>query len=233
MLALQAEVLELKANPKQAGARATSSRRASIARAAPSRPCWSRKARCASATWWSRASTPGRSAPCSATRARTSPRRGPSTPVEVLGLDGVPDAGEVFNVVTDEKAAKALVEHRRDQRRKKESTGTGAGVAGEHPRQDQGGRGQGGEDRPQGRRAGLGRGGRQRAHQPVHRGGAGQRDLDRASAASPSPTSAWPRPRRRSSSASTSAPRARPSSSPSRRASTSSCTRSSTTPSTT
>jgi translation initiation factor IF-2 len=45
---------------------------------------------------------------------------GPSTPVEVLGLDGVPDAGEVFNVVTDEKAVKNLVEHRHDARRKKE-----------------------------------------------------------------------------------------------------------------
>jgi len=46
---------------------------------------------------------------------------GPSTPVEVLGLDGVPEAGEVFNCVTDEKAAKSLVENRRDLRRKKES----------------------------------------------------------------------------------------------------------------
>ncbi|HVT78295.1 MAG TPA: translation initiation factor IF-2, partial [Acidimicrobiales bacterium] len=50
---------------------------------------------------------------------------GPSTPVEVLGIDGVPDAGEVFNVVSDEKAAKALVEHRHDVRRKKELAGTG------------------------------------------------------------------------------------------------------------
>jgi translation initiation factor IF-2 len=49
---------------------------------------------------------------------------GPSTPVEVLGLDGVPDAGELFNVVDDEKAAKSLVEHRRDQRRKKELAGS-------------------------------------------------------------------------------------------------------------
>jgi translation initiation factor IF-2 len=49
---------------------------------------------------------------------------GPSTPVEVLGLDGVPDAGEVFNVVSDEKAAKTLVEHRHEQRRKKELAGT-------------------------------------------------------------------------------------------------------------
>jgi translation initiation factor IF-2 len=45
---------------------------------------------------------------------------GPATPVEILGLDGVPDAGEIFNVVTDEKSAKALAEHRREQRKKKE-----------------------------------------------------------------------------------------------------------------
>jgi translation initiation factor IF-2 len=52
---------------------------------------------------------------------------GPATPVEVLGLDGVPDAGEAFNVVADEKAAKSLVEHRHEQRRKKELASTGAG----------------------------------------------------------------------------------------------------------
>src|SRR5690606_21469416 len=44
---------------------------------------------------------------------------GPSTPVEVLGLDGVPDAGERLQV-TDEKTAKQVVEHRRQQLRKKE-----------------------------------------------------------------------------------------------------------------
>ncbi|MSP62877.1 MAG: translation initiation factor IF-2 [Myxococcales bacterium] len=48
----------------------------------------------------------------------------PSTPVEVLGLSGVPNAGETFNAVADEKSAKELVEHRRDQRRKKELAGT-------------------------------------------------------------------------------------------------------------
>jgi translation initiation factor IF-2 len=45
---------------------------------------------------------------------------GPSTPVEVLGLGGVPEAGEALNSVEDEKQAKELVEHRRDSRRKKE-----------------------------------------------------------------------------------------------------------------
>ncbi len=47
---------------------------------------------------------------------------GPSTPVELLGLEGVPDAGELFNVVADEKSAKALVEHRREQRKRKEAS---------------------------------------------------------------------------------------------------------------
>ncbi len=45
---------------------------------------------------------------------------GPSTPVEVLGLSGVPEAGEILNAVADEKQAKELVDHRRDARRKKE-----------------------------------------------------------------------------------------------------------------
>jgi translation initiation factor IF-2 len=50
---------------------------------------------------------------------------GPSTPVEVLGIDGVPEAGDVVNAVADEKAAKSVIEHRRDLRRKKELGSTG------------------------------------------------------------------------------------------------------------
>ncbi len=45
---------------------------------------------------------------------------GPSTPIELLGLDGVPDAGEILNVADDEKTAKQVVEHRRQAQRKKE-----------------------------------------------------------------------------------------------------------------
>ena len=50
---------------------------------------------------------------------------GPSTPVELLGIDGVPDAGEIFNVAPDEKMAKTVVEHRRQAKRKKELATTG------------------------------------------------------------------------------------------------------------
>ena len=45
---------------------------------------------------------------------------GPSTPVELLGLDGVPEAGDQVNVAEDERAAKQVVEHRRQAWRKRE-----------------------------------------------------------------------------------------------------------------
>ncbi len=48
---------------------------------------------------------------------------GPSTPVQLLGLDGVPDAGDEFHA-TDEKTAKRVVEHRRNLKRKKELAAT-------------------------------------------------------------------------------------------------------------
>ena len=41
-------------------------------------------------------------------------------PVEVLGLSGVPTAGDEFNVVSDEKAAKEVAEHRAEKARQKE-----------------------------------------------------------------------------------------------------------------
>ncbi len=49
---------------------------------------------------------------------------GPSTPVEVLGLDGVPEAGDAVNVADDEKVAKQVVEHRRQAWRKRELAST-------------------------------------------------------------------------------------------------------------
>jgi translation initiation factor IF-2 len=45
---------------------------------------------------------------------------GPSTPVELIGLTGVPAAGDIFTVVKSDKAAKALAEHRALDERKAE-----------------------------------------------------------------------------------------------------------------
>ena len=42
---------------------------------------------------------------------------GPSTPVEIQGLDEVPDAGDIFIVVDDEKTAKTISEKRKEKQR--------------------------------------------------------------------------------------------------------------------
>ena len=48
---------------------------------------------------------------------------GPSVPVEVTGLSEAPEAGDVFNVVADERMARVLVEQRKEEK-KKASTGS-------------------------------------------------------------------------------------------------------------
>jgi translation initiation factor IF-2 len=47
---------------------------------------------------------------------------GPSTPVEIMGLSGVPAAGDVLNAVPDERSARELAEHRTADRKKLEAT---------------------------------------------------------------------------------------------------------------
>lgn len=45
---------------------------------------------------------------------------GPSTPVSILGLSGVPAAGDAFAVVVDEATARQVADHRRDKQREAE-----------------------------------------------------------------------------------------------------------------
>jgi len=49
---------------------------------------------------------------------------GPSTPVEISGLDQVPSAGDIFNAVADERMARALAEERRIQMSNNAMAGT-------------------------------------------------------------------------------------------------------------
>jgi len=48
-------------------------------------------------------------------------RAGPSVPVEVLGLNGTPEAGDVLNVVEDEAKAREIAEYRQRQAREKQA----------------------------------------------------------------------------------------------------------------
>ncbi len=50
---------------------------------------------------------------------------GPGTPVEILGINGVPSAGDTLNATEDEKMAKQVVESRQQQKRKKELASSG------------------------------------------------------------------------------------------------------------
>jgi translation initiation factor IF-2 len=123
MLALQAEVLELKANPNKPA-------RGNVVEARLDR------ARGAITTALVKEGTVkvgdlvvagemyGKIRAMLGDKGQAITEAGPSTPVELLGLDGVPDAGELFNVVADEKSAKALVEHRKEQRKRKEASAT-------------------------------------------------------------------------------------------------------------
>ncbi|MBM3944832.1 MAG: translation initiation factor IF-2, partial [SAR202 cluster bacterium] len=48
---------------------------------------------------------------------------GPSTPVEILGLDGIPEAGEVLRVAADEKAGRQMAESRAQEQQARSRDG--------------------------------------------------------------------------------------------------------------
>lgn len=52
---------------------------------------------------------------------------GPSVPVEITGLSGVPEAGDDFVVVESETKAKTVAEHRAEQRRVRDAAALGGG----------------------------------------------------------------------------------------------------------
>jgi translation initiation factor IF-2 len=123
MLALQSEVLELKANPNKAAKGHVVEARLDRARG-PVSTILVEEGTLKIGDLLVAGEYSGKIRAMLGDKGQAITEAGPSTPVEVLGIDGVPDAGELFNVVEDEKAAKSLVEHRHDQRRKKELAGS-------------------------------------------------------------------------------------------------------------
>src|SRR5207245_256382 len=57
-------------------------------------------------------------------KARRIERARPSTPVEILGLGGVPEAGDTFVAVQDDQKARQIAEHRRGKQREAEMAKT-------------------------------------------------------------------------------------------------------------
>ena len=64
---------------------------------------------------------PKKHKPAKKAQTQTVQQSGPSTVVEVAGLDEPPPVGIVLHAVEDDKAAKQLVTHRREQRRRREN----------------------------------------------------------------------------------------------------------------
>src|SRR5688500_12599723 len=128
MLALQAEVLELKANPKKLAKGNVVEARLDRGRGAIS-TVLVQEGTLRIGDLVVASESYGKIRAMLGDKGQNVTEAGPSTPVEILGLDGVPEAGESFNVVADEKSAKALVEHRRDQRKRKETSAPSSRVS--------------------------------------------------------------------------------------------------------
>ena len=60
-------------------------------------------------------------------RGRQVKEAGPCSPVEILGLGGVPMAGDILNAVTDDKAARVLATYRQDQVRQRDMSSGSSG----------------------------------------------------------------------------------------------------------
>ena len=115
MLALQTEVLELCANPNKAAKGAVIEARMDAKRG-PVATVLVQEGTLRVGEIVVVGEEMGKVRAMSDDKGRTLSQAGPSTPVELLGLSGVPRAGEVLNAVADERASKELVEHRRQRR---------------------------------------------------------------------------------------------------------------------
>jgi translation initiation factor IF-2 len=122
-LALQAEMLELRANPEKPAAGVVIEARLDKARG-PVATCLVQQGTLRVGDIVVSGECMGKVRALLDDQGAVVKEAGPSTPVELLGFDGVPQAGDTVHV-TEEKTAKQVVEHRREQKRKKELASVG------------------------------------------------------------------------------------------------------------
>ncbi|MBJ19739.1 MAG: translation initiation factor IF-2 [bacterium] len=116
MLALQAEILELKADPKRRASGAVLEARLDKGRGAVATllvqdGTLKKGDSVVAGTEW------GRVRQMQNDLGKNVKEAGPSAPVQVTGLSGVPPAGASFHVVENDRVAKQIVDHREDQKR--------------------------------------------------------------------------------------------------------------------
>ena len=121
-------------NPRPQGQRRAPRRTAPCSRPRSTRArarsprSWSRRARCTSATTSSAASSPAACARCSTSAGKTVKEAGPSIPVQILGFEGVPTAGDSFGVVADAAEARDIAQRRQRLEREAQSRRTQQGL---------------------------------------------------------------------------------------------------------
>ena len=118
MVLLEADVLELKANPKKQAKGAVIEARLDKAKGAIATMLVQRGTLDVGDTIVVGSSI-GRIRAMKDDKGKNVKSAGPSTPVEIMGLTEVPEAGETFYEVKNEKMAKHLIERRKNQAREK------------------------------------------------------------------------------------------------------------------
>ena len=127
-ITLQAELLELKANPDRAGdgvvvESKVEQGRGSVATVLVKRGSLKRGDIVVAGAQW------GRVRALIDERGQQLKTAGPSQPVEILGLDGAPDPGELFAVVESEARAREISGYRQRQKRQASTGGSASGAS--------------------------------------------------------------------------------------------------------
>ncbi len=126
-IALQAEILELKANPERAAEGAVIEAQLDVGRG-PVATVLVQRGTLRQGDIFVVGEQYGKVRALVNDRGERISEAGPSTPVEVLGLNGTPEAGDVLNVVETEAQAREIADYRREKAKEKRAA-AGAGTS--------------------------------------------------------------------------------------------------------